>query len=741
MQSIHYLVIFMQLVHYLVIVGIILIVLLAIVLFRVNTHIQMKVSFNMDDECDIYNTNGLVIFIKKHKRKLTNPTLVVVDITNLNVIYKLLDNPKDLMVKLSDFMLKGLKSEETLARLAFNKFIILYNGRKKEEIAEQLRAFEESINSVDFIYNVDIQYRILYGVYEAPTFQDSILDIKYAEASIRFSKLKDKNFYYFSPDVTAVLAKRDTIGIAKKAAYDEKRIISYVQPKVSLKTGKVCGGEILCRWVDEQFKPLYFPDEFIPIFEETGFVKQVDFLMLENACGLLQTLQRRGFDDIVISVNLSKANFESENFVQKIIDTTSKFGVKNQSIEFEVTETAVMNSPAYVSDAIMQLRQLGYRVAMDDFGKEFSSLGSLSDNPFDTIKLDGIFFRNGLKTEKELNIAKNLITMLSKLDCEIVCEGVEDRETVNVIGNIYDDTVIQGYVFSKPIPLNQFEAFAATQYEFDFENGEIEEKEEKPQTINFATGKTKKKAKEIIEDDEEDEIEDKYDHDDLASQIAEMKQLLKEHKEEAMKKELAELREQMMALRGAEAPSKKTKKLSPEEEEIERLRKEIETLQSAAKETKAEELQIEAKEPEKEVKKPEAKEESKIEEEASKPIDDVDSSVEKTEEETKPEVVEEAQEEIVEIEEVETKEKEALESKEESVETETADVVEEVGTDTEAQDASNVAEAEVEEKTEEAPKTEEVEAVEKEIKEESTEESDDSSDDNDALKETKETND
>ena len=723
MQSIHYLVIFMQLVHYLVIVGIILIVLLAIVLFRVNTHIQMKVSFNMDGECDIYNTNGLVIFIKKHKRKLTNPTLVVVDITNLNVIYKILDNPKDLMVKLSDFMLKGLKSEETLARLAFNKFIILYNGRKKEEIAEQLRVFEETINSVDFIYNVDIQYRILYGVYEAPTFQDPILDIKYAEASIKFSKLKDKNFYYFSPDVTAVLAKRDTIGLAKKAAYDEKRIISYVQPKVSLKTGKVCGGEILCRWVDEQHKPLYFPDEFIPIFEETGFVKQVDFLMLENACGLLQTLQRRGFDDIVISVNLSKANFESDNFVQKIIDTTSKFGVKNQSIEFEVTETAVMNSPAYVSDAIMQLRQLGYRVAMDDFGKEFSSLGSLSDNPFDTIKLDGIFFRNGLKTEKELNIAKNLITMLSKLDCEIVCEGVEDRETVNVIGSIYEDIVIQGYVFSKPIPLNQFEAFAATQYEFDFENGEIEEKEEKHQTINFTTGKAKKKAKEIIED----EVEDRYDHDDLASQIAEMKKLLKEHKEEAMKKELAELREQMMALRGAEVPTKKTKNLSPEEEEIESLRKEIETLQSEAKETKVEEPQVEAK---KEVKKIEEQEESKNEEDSSKPIDDVDTSIEKTEEDTKPEVVDELQIENVETEESDTKE----EPQEESVEAETADAVEEVVIDTEAQEALKADEAEVEEKTEE-PITEEAEAVEKEIKEESTEESDDSSDE-DSSKET-----
>ncbi len=463
----------LELIHILVIVGIAVVVLLAIILFRVNTHIQMRVSFNMDDECNIYNQKGLVIFIDKHQSKLTNPTLVVVEITNLMMIYKLQEEKKKFMVKLADLLLHGLKSEETLARLAFNKFCVLYNNRKREEIQEIGKEFEKYINSSKFEYNSDIQFRIYYGVYEKPVFKEITLDIRDAEASIRFSPLKDKNFYYFSPDVTKYLLKKETINAAKKSAYDEKRIISYIQPKVSLKTGRVCGGEILCRWVDEQYKPIYFPDEFIPIFEENGFVKQVDMLMLQNACQLVQTLIRRGNDDIVISVNLSKANFESENCIQKILDVVNIYEIPFGNIEFEVTETAIMNSPAYVSDEIMQLRQLGFKVAMDDFGKEYSSLGSLSDNPYDTIKLDGIFFKNGLTVDKERFIAENLISMLAKLNVEIVCEGVEDKETVDYIGSICDECVIQGYVFSKPIPLNQFEAFIDTQYEFEFEHREV----------------------------------------------------------------------------------------------------------------------------------------------------------------------------------------------------------------------------------------------------------------------------
>ena len=126
----------MELVHILVILALVVIVLVGLILFRINTHIQMRVSFNMDDECNIYNQRGLVIFIKKHKRKLTNPTLVVVDIKNLMMVYKLQEEKKDFMIKLSDLMLRGLKSEETLARLAFNKFCILYNDRKREEIQE-----------------------------------------------------------------------------------------------------------------------------------------------------------------------------------------------------------------------------------------------------------------------------------------------------------------------------------------------------------------------------------------------------------------------------------------------------------------------------------------------------------------------------------------------------------------------------------------------------------------------------
>jgi EAL domain-containing protein (putative c-di-GMP-specific phosphodiesterase class I) len=210
--------------------------------------------------------------------------------------------------------------------------------------------------------------------------------------------------------------------------------------------------------------------------------------MLENAARLAQVLVRNGYPDIQISVNLSKINFETKNFASEIYKIVTEAGASPRNVEIEITETTIMNNSTYVASCIMELRQLGFKVAMDDFGKEYSSLGLLSSNPFDVIKLDSIFFKDGLSTEKTRGIVSDILTMLSKLDYEIVCEGIETKEVVNIIGSINPDVVIQGYYFSKPIPVYQFEAFVATKYDFDFEAPE--DKAEAPKTEKKTEAKT-----------------------------------------------------------------------------------------------------------------------------------------------------------------------------------------------------------------------------------------------------------
>ncbi len=454
--------------HWVVIGALGVVIILAVLLFRINTKTQMKVSFNMDDETGVYNKKGLEIFVSKNRKKYTNPTLAVVEIKNLVIVYKDYPKKRELMIKVSDLLLKGLRGEETLARIEFNKFCVVYNDRDKNEIRDRLLNFEETLNSDEFDSNIDIKLIVNFGVYESPKFEETITDVKLAESSISLSPIKDKNIYYYCDDVTVALAKQNRINEAKQVAFDENRFVSYIQPKVSLATGEVIGGEILCRWVDEMQNPIYSPAEFIPIFEENGFIKQIDDLMFKNACLMAATLVRRGYNDIIISVNLSRADIEGVDIVKKLLNICNENQVFPKNIELEITESAVMNNSKLISNVIMQLRQAGFRVSMDDFGKEYSSLSSLVDNPFDTIKIDSVFFRNGLQTEKSANIAKDILVMLSKLNVEIVCEGVETKDTVDKIAAITKDVVIQGFYFSKPIPTYQFESFVETKFEFDF---------------------------------------------------------------------------------------------------------------------------------------------------------------------------------------------------------------------------------------------------------------------------------
>ena len=483
-------------------IALIVLLIIAAIAFRRNIKIQMRVANYMNNECNIFNRKGLEMYLFKHRKRLSSPTLVAIELRNLALIAK--NSNGNLPYRIASIIIKSMKKEETVGRLEYNKFLVVANGRSKEEIKSLCNDFDQRLNGDDSELHSDVNFAITFGIYENPNLDDTKLAITLAENTLVYSNVKEKNIYFYSDDVSMALTRKDRINEQKHAALEEKRFISFIQPKVSLATGRVVGGEILCRWLDEYQKPVYYPNEFIPIFEENGFVKEIDKLMLENAARLAQVLVRNGYPDIQISVNLSKINFETKNFASEIYNIVTEAGASPRNVEIEITETTIMNNSTYVASCIMELRQLGFKVAMDDFGKEYSSLGLLSSNPFDVIKLDSIFFKDGLSTEKTRGIVSDILSMLSKLDYEIVCEGIETKEVVNIIGSINPNVVIQGYYFSKPIPVYQFEAFVATKYDFDFETPEVKaeapkEKEKKEKKTEAEPSTDAARVKELEE--------------------------------------------------------------------------------------------------------------------------------------------------------------------------------------------------------------------------------------------------
>lgn len=561
-------------------VSIILIV--GVFFFRKNYTQQIRVAIYMDDECEVYNKDGLIQYVKGHKKKLVNPIFLAIDVSNLSILYNTqISGKQKIMMDITDCMLQGLSPIEMVGRCTSQIFIVVLDNKEKEDIKKYCLKVEEKLLGLKIPEYGSYNFLLRFGINDKVDLNNISESIQQTISIFDFSNNRDNNFYYYTDVVTSSLDKYSDINSHKDQALEEHRFQAYIQPKVSLRTGKVVGGEILCRWLNSQGEIQYNPAEFVPIFESNGFIKKLDYEMFEQTCQLSQNLIQRGYKDFTLSVNISKVNFESKNFFEDLMQIMSKYAIMPKNIEIEITETAIMLNPTYVNTCLMKLRNMGFRLAMDDFGQEYSSLGALSSSLFDTIKMDRLFFVNNFTIDKEKMIATNILKMLKALNVEVVCEGIENEKVLEEIAKVNPDVIIQGFVYSRPVPSGQIEVLLQTTYPHDFDFGEEaeeveEEVEEEVVEKPEKSAAPRKKTAKTISDDEIDELEL------LKNELLNMKLELEEQKakqeQDAKRARLRRLREELKSLRNEPTQDETDK-------EIEALKKEIEKRKNASKET------------------------------------------------------------------------------------------------------------------------------------------------------------
>lgn len=242
------------------------------------------------------------------------------------------------------------------------------------------------------------------------------------------------------------------------AALAGGEFIVYLQPKVSLESGRVTGAEALARWQDPE-KGLVPPDEFIPVLEQNGFITRLDLYVFEQVCALLHRWIGEGREPVAISVNLSRVHLDSPGFLADYQAVLERYAVPPALIEMELTETLVLEDVERVVQVIGQIHALGCRCALDDFGSGYSSLNALREIPADVLKLDKAFFDERGAGRRGERVVESVIELARKLDMQTVSEGVEKPEQVEFLRRARCD-MVQGYVFSRPVPVEQFEALA-----------------------------------------------------------------------------------------------------------------------------------------------------------------------------------------------------------------------------------------------------------------------------------------
>lgn len=233
----------------------------------------------------------------------------------------------------------------------------------------------------------------------------------------------------------------------------------YLQPKYTPTDGRLVGAEALVRWVCPE-RGVIPPGRFIPIFEENGFIMQLDDYMLSQIAKLQSEWKVQGKKTVPISVNISRAHFTQEGLAEHISRLVDGYGPKHQLIELEVTESAFFDDKEVLVDTVKQLRAYGFPISMDDFGAGYSSLNSLKDIPLDVLKLDSEFFRGEDEAGRGAVIVREAICLARELDMRVVAEGIEQRAQVDFLASLGCD-MIQGFYFAKPMPVAEFEVRVA----------------------------------------------------------------------------------------------------------------------------------------------------------------------------------------------------------------------------------------------------------------------------------------
>lgn len=357
-----------------------------------------------------------------------------------------------------------LEPYELVGRNGGDVFGMLLRRRSDEQLVAWLERLAQDINAYNEGRERQYLLSIAAGVYAV---EDAGLDMIAIQDRANVARKKNgparagrlATCVFYSDVERLKLLREKEVDDRKEAALAGREFLIYLQPKVRLADGSLAGAEALVRWRDP-VRGLVPPDEFIPLFERNGFVTKIDLFVFEEVCKLLRRWLNQGVEALPVSVNLSKVHLRNPDFLSQFQSILEWYAVPPQLIEFEFTETMAVEDLEGLGHVIGQLHDIGFRCALDDFGSGYSSLNILKDVPVDVLKLDRAFFGGGgVEDTRGRHIVESVVELARRLDMSTVSEGVETVQQVEFLRKAGCD-MVQGFVFSRPVPVEEFERLA-----------------------------------------------------------------------------------------------------------------------------------------------------------------------------------------------------------------------------------------------------------------------------------------
>lgn len=330
-----------------------------------------------------------------------------------------------------------------LYRLSGDEFVGLCEDVQREAFLADVQKLKK-----------ELEEKSVYGVTIGYTWSDSDIDVKelmnHADELLYIEKQKYyKNSYITNKHHSPMLLNRLLEEIRKG------RYKMFLQPKICTETSEIIGAEALARYYDDQGS-IVPPGKFIPLMEHEKTVKYIDFFIYEEVCKTLAEWKKKGYTLGKISLNFSRITMMEEDLIEVLIKIHSKYDIPRNCIEIEITETIGEMERETIAEIGSNIKKLGFGISLDDFGAKYTSMSILTVMNFDELKLDRSLINNLVKNKNNRTIVKYVIEMCKEMNVRSIAEGVETDEQLELLKELSCD-LVQGYLFSKPISLEDFE--------------------------------------------------------------------------------------------------------------------------------------------------------------------------------------------------------------------------------------------------------------------------------------------
>ncbi|MFK8052604.1 MAG: EAL domain-containing protein [Woeseiaceae bacterium] len=358
-------------------------------------------------------------------------------------------------------MIKGLPETAIVGRLAGDEFAaFLDNLPTVEKMQDSLREAGRSLLA-DIAEPFNVQTNEVYmtaslGIALYPDDADNVIDlIRNADAALYAAKKAGGNrLSFYDSAMNDAAVERLMLKSRLRRSFERDELLLNYQPKYELSTGRIVGAEALVRW-EMPDHGLIQPNDFIPLAEQTNLIIEIGQWVIERVCHDISDWHKHVGDPGRIAINLSLKQLRQRNFFNQINRTFQKYNISPSDIEFEITETTLMEDMARTVAILDQLRAFGLQLAIDDFGTGYSSLSALQKFPIKTLKIDRSFVTNAATDENDAAIVSAIVEMSRSLQLEVVAEGIEDAAQLELLRKLRCDFG-QGMLFGEPMTAEAF---------------------------------------------------------------------------------------------------------------------------------------------------------------------------------------------------------------------------------------------------------------------------------------------